>query len=300
MMRGGDGRGTGRQYGEYRMIAASGRRVRSSAVLTAALTCLVCVTGSRAATLREVQTEVAGVIAHPALRGASVGVCVVSLERNEVIFRQRGAVPMIPASNMKLVTVATALELLGPDHHCPLGSGDGESLRSLAPRILKPSDNALADALAARLPRAAGRPDLTVRQLAAETWGERDLYLCGVRWLDGSGLERGDRLTADFIVTLLVYAQRRSSWGDDFERALPIAGVDGTLRNRMVGTPAQGRVRAKTGTLTGVSALSGYADTLRGERLVFSMLMNGLACDTQRVRRLQGMICVALVGLGRE
>lgn len=281
------------------MRSAGRQRARRATLCTVLLVCLVGAGGPRAATLRQVQSEIAGIVAHPALRGASVGVCAVSLDRGEVIFREHAAVPMIPASNLKLVTVATALELLGPDRLCPVGGRNGETLRSLAPRILKPSDNALADALAAWLPGAAGRPDLTSRQLAAETWGERDLYLCGARWLDGSGLERGDKLTADFTVTLLTYA-RGAAWGADFERALPIAGVDGTLRTRMVGTPAQRRVRAKTGTLTGVSALSGYADTLAGERLVLSVMMNGFSCDRQRVRRMQDMVCVALVGLERE
>lgn len=281
------------------MIAHT-RRIRPGAVLAVLMACLAGAGASQAATLRQVQSAIAGIVAHPALQGATVGVCAVSLDRGEVIFREHAAVPMIPASNMKLVTVATALELLGPDRVCPIGAEDGQSLRRLAGLILKPSDNALADALAAWLPGAAGRPDLTSRQLAAETWGERDLYLCGASWLDGSGLERGDRLTADFTVALLAYARTADGWGRDFERALPIAGVDGTLRARMVGTPAQGRVRAKTGTLTGVSALSGYADTLTGERLVFSVMMNGFSCDRQRVRRMQDMICVALVGLERD
>jgi len=56
-------------------------------------------------------------------------------------------------------------------------------------------------------------------------------------------------------------------------------------------------VRAKTGTLTGVSALSGYADTACGERLVFSMIMNGYSCEIERVRRMQDQVCVALVSL---
>ena len=300
MRRGGNGCGTGWRHGERTMVMVVARRTRRAALLAVLVGCLACTQGSWAATLHEVQSQIAGIVAHPALQGATVGVCAVSADRDGVIFRQRGAVPMIPASNMKLVTVATALELLGPECVCPVGRDGGERLRSLAGRILKPSDNALADALAAWLPGAAGRTDLTSRQLAAETWGERDLYLCGASWLDGSGLERGDKLTADFTVALLTYTRAAEGWGGDFERALPIAGVDGTLRTRMIGTPAQRRVRAKTGTLTGVSALSGYADTRAGERLVFSVMMNGFACDKQRVRRMQDMICVALVGLERE
>ncbi len=275
------------------------RRARSVSVSLA----LACVLASsiclHAATLEQVQNEVAGIIAHPALADAGVGVCVASIDRDETIYRRNGALPLIPASNMKLVTVATALELLGSEAECPMGAHGPESLAELAAHILKPSDNDLAEALLGWLPTAAGRDDLTPRQLCAVTWGERDLFLRGVRWLDGSGLSRASMMTPDFTVALLRWMHERSRWGQVFESALPVAGVDGTLCTRMRDTPARGRVRAKTGTLTGVSALSGYARTRQGELLAFSVMMNGFSCDRQRARRLQDMVCVALVGLER-
>jgi D-alanyl-D-alanine carboxypeptidase/D-alanyl-D-alanine-endopeptidase (penicillin-binding protein 4) len=59
-----------------------------------------------------------------------------------------------------------------------------------------------------------------------------------------------------------------------FTNALPVAGVDGTLEKRMKGTAAEGRVRAKTGSLRWAGALSGYADTAAGERLAFALMLN--------------------------
>jgi serine-type D-Ala-D-Ala carboxypeptidase/endopeptidase (penicillin-binding protein 4) len=96
--------------------------------------------------------------------------------------------------------------------------------------------------------------------------------------VDGSGLSRMDQIAPDQLAALLRGAATRP-WFDTWFAALPVAGVadrmvGGTLRNRMRGTPAEGHVHAKTGSLTGVSGLSGYVDTAGGERLVFSMVTN--------------------------
>jgi D-alanyl-D-alanine carboxypeptidase/D-alanyl-D-alanine-endopeptidase (penicillin-binding protein 4) len=96
--------------------------------------------------------------------------------------------------------------------------------------------------------------------------------------VDGSGLSRMDQIAPDQLAGLLRGAAGRP-WFAEWYEALPIAGkadrlVGGTLRNRMRGTPAEGKVHAKTGSLTGVSGLSGYVDTAGGERLVFAMVTN--------------------------
>lgn len=90
---------------------------------------------------------------------------------------------------------------------------------------------------------------------------------------DASGLARDDLVTPRAMVILLRYAARQP-WGRDFMSTLPIAGVDGTLENRMKNDPATGLIEAKTGTLEHDRALSGYATTLRGEYLVFAILCN--------------------------
>jgi len=91
--------------------------------------------------------------------------------------------------------------------------------------------------------------------------------------VDGSGLSRHDFVTANASVELLTFISRRSI-ANAFREALPIAGVDGTLANRMKNTAAAGNVRAKTGTVEAVSSLSGYATSAAGERLVFSIMVN--------------------------
>jgi D-alanyl-D-alanine carboxypeptidase/D-alanyl-D-alanine-endopeptidase (penicillin-binding protein 4) len=90
---------------------------------------------------------------------------------------------------------------------------------------------------------------------------------------DGSGLARDDLVTPRAMVMLLRYAARQP-WGNDFISTLPAAGVDGTLEDRMKNTAATGVIEAKTGTLEHDHALSGYATTLGGEYLAFSILCN--------------------------
>ncbi|WP_051426212.1 D-alanyl-D-alanine carboxypeptidase/D-alanyl-D-alanine endopeptidase [Jiangella gansuensis] len=95
---------------------------------------------------------------------------------------------------------------------------------------------------------------------------------------DGSGLSRRNLVPAAEITDLLLAVQDRP-WFDTWYEALPIAGVSdrmvgGTLRSRMRNTPAAGNVHAKTGSLTGASALSGYVDDADGRRLIFSIMFN--------------------------
>ena len=90
---------------------------------------------------------------------------------------------------------------------------------------------------------------------------------------DGSGLSTNNLVTPRAVAALLQYAIRQP-WGPDFMATLPIAGVDGTLEDRMKGTPAAGLIQAKTGGLERVHALSGYATTVGGEYLVFSIFVN--------------------------
>ena len=100
---------------------------------------------------------------------------------------------------------------------------------------------------------------------------------------DGSGLSRNDLISANTTVALLTFMTKHKYFAQ-FRDALPIAGVDGTLRTRMRGTPAEGNVRAKTGSLSSVASLSGYVTTAGGEHLVFSMMLNNYP-DASAVRR---------------
>jgi D-alanyl-D-alanine carboxypeptidase/D-alanyl-D-alanine-endopeptidase (penicillin-binding protein 4) len=93
---------------------------------------------------------------------------------------------------------------------------------------------------------------------------------------DGSGLSRDDLVTPRAVVQLLRFISQQP-WGADYIATLPIAGVDGTLENRMRDTTASGRVFAKTGSLEHVRAMSGYATTVRDEHLIFTIFGNNNA-----------------------
>jgi len=117
--------------------------------------------------------------------------------------------------------------------------------------------------------------------------------------VDGSGLSYYNLLTAEAITQLLESMTRQREIFPLFYASLPIAGVDGTLRNRMKGTPAEGNVRAKTGSLSSVSSLSGYVTTADGERLAFSMLMQNFIYPTKLYQQAQDKIAVLLASFSR-
>ncbi len=148
-------------------------------------------------------------------------------------------------------------------------------LREIMPHMMKPSQNQIAEAFLRTigLERAGvGTADsgrrVVERQFAA--WNiPPDRFI--VR--DGSGLSRSDLISPEAIVGILE-AMRKSPNFQVFYDALPIAGVDGTIRTRMRGTPAENNLRAKTGTLSMVRSLSGYVRTADGRLLEFSILCN--------------------------
>jgi serine-type D-Ala-D-Ala carboxypeptidase/endopeptidase (penicillin-binding protein 4) len=90
---------------------------------------------------------------------------------------------------------------------------------------------------------------------------------------DGSGLSRENLVSPAAVVQLLKFAHQQP-WGKLFEDTLPVAGVDGSLAERLKTPPGKGAVRAKTGSLNHVNSLSGYATTTSGEQIAFSILCN--------------------------
>jgi len=112
---------------------------------------------------------------------------------------------------------------------------------------------------------------------------------------DGSGLSRQNLVSPGAVIALLAYMWR-SPHKEAWLETLPIAGVDGSLQARFLATPAAEILRAKTGTLTHVSALSGYIDAPDGRRLAFSVFANNYSGDAARVRGIIDRLSTALFG----
>lgn len=111
---------------------------------------------------------------------------------------------------------------------------------------------------------------------------------------DGSGLSRHDLITPRAAVALLTYAQKQS-WFPAYFASLPIAGVDGTLQERLKDTIAAGRIHAKTGSVEHVRTLSGYADIPSGRRLIFSFLSNNMAGKSHEAGDALDALTIAMI-----
>lgn len=112
---------------------------------------------------------------------------------------------------------------------------------------------------------------------------------------DGAGESRYNLITPDQMVKLLKYAANHFTMGPEFMAAMPLAGLDGTLTNKFKAPHLRGNIRAKTGSLAGVSCLAGYFIGDRGDRFAFSIMVNGFVGSSVKYQLLQEEILATLV-----
>ena len=178
------------------------------------------------------------------------------------------------------------------------------ALHQILGAFLKPSQNQIGEMLfkSIALQRTDTGSYRVGRRLVAERlrgWGAEP---GGFQVMDGSGLSRQDLVSPETIARVLD-AMRKSPHFQTYYDALPVAGIDGTLRGRMRSTTAEANVRGKTGTLSNVRSLSGYVTTANGRLLIFSVLCNNYLVPTAYITRVQDTIAVRLsrlrgVGVG--
>jgi D-alanyl-D-alanine carboxypeptidase/D-alanyl-D-alanine-endopeptidase (penicillin-binding protein 4) len=163
-------------------------------------------------------------------------------------------------------------------------------------RMMKESDNLYAEAMYYQIAASTGNRPATAKN--ARTVEKRLVQKLGLdpsryRFADGSGLSLYNYVSAELEVRMLRYAYENDNIYNHLIQAMPVAGVDGTLKKRMRGAFTKGNVKAKTGTVTGVSSLAGYCTAANGHHLAFSIINNGIM-HTRNGRAFQDKVCTVM------
>ena len=172
-------------------------------------------------------------------------------------------------------------------------------LRELLQMINKNSDNFYAECLFKTLGSAySGQQGNSFfsTQAILNYIEDNSIYSIGTKIVDGSGISRFDQVTAGALVGLLEKVYFNFKQFDDFFNSLSIAGVDGTLRKRMIGTPAENNFRGKTGTLNGVSSIAGYVTTADDDDIIVCIMFEYTKGGTSKYKSIQDGIIEILAG----
>ena len=187
---------------------------------------------------------------------------------------------------------------LQKDSTCQLIAVYETSVQKVLKQMMKESDNLNAEAMFTRLGiQASGNTHVSadesleaVQALVRALGLNPDDY----RFADGCGLSMYDYVSPELLVALLRYAYNHDNIFPHLFRSLPVAGVDGTLKNRMrKGSPAYQRVHAKTGSYTGINTLAGYLETNSKRYLAFAIMCQN-QIKASEARALQDAICELL------
>ncbi len=192
-----------------------------------------------------------------------------------------------------------------PKRSLLLAQHSSRPLFLIVEEMMKSSDNLIADCLFKKMgehrfgaPGTWKKGSQAAREFLAQTVG---VNIDKVVIMDGCGLSRYNLMSAHQFVEFLNWMHQQFSCCSEFMSSLPISGIDGTLDKRMAKTGMKGKVRAKTGSMTGISSLSGYLTTKDGELLAFSILQNGFTGKTSEYKtQIEDEICALLVNFSRE
>ena len=250
-------------------------------------------------------------------QSSQLGLVVYDITDGKYIFTVNGDHRMRPASCQKLVTAISALDLLGGNYSfVPRIDEAGEgwcwddditsqlpyrdrrtwTMAEILQPMMKDSDNRLAESLFWQLSRLSGK----FGELKSAVFNiEKTLQKAGVstgagyRIADGSGLSLYNYITPNILNALLVYAWFNPEIRLYLVPSLPVGGVDGTLKKRFHGTNAYNNIFAKTGTVSGISSLSGYANGGNGHVISFCIINQGVERGSMG-RDFQDQVCIAI------
>ena len=210
------------------------------------------------------------------LGDVSIGYVIMDCTKNnpQVIAEYNPTQKFIPASTQKLLTTGAALELLGSQVAHQVIITNLNSLNWLANRLLrKVGENIYGK-----------RENDYGCKAVMEFWKNKGIDVTGMMMYDGCGLSKENSLTPKTLIDVLYY-MTFSPHFPVFYSSLPLSGISGTLHRYMKGTPAEGMIHAKTGTVNGVKSFAGYVNTLSGKKLIFAIIVNNFTCRTKVVKK---------------
>lgn len=184
------------------------------------------------------------------------------------------------------VASESQMQMLADAHSAPLST--------LVVDMMKRSDNLIANALFKTVGALYNRAPATWENSGAAVrtiLKENHVDTAGMQVIDGSGLSRDNRVTPLQLLQVLTVAYNDPAVAPTYLQALPVGGLNGTLRNRLGTRDIIGKVKAKTGTMHGVSSLSGYVEGNSGEILAFSIIVNDFNGGVYIYHTLQDKLC---------
>jgi D-alanyl-D-alanine carboxypeptidase/D-alanyl-D-alanine-endopeptidase (penicillin-binding protein 4) len=226
--------------------------------------------------LDSLQLSLKKLIDDPLLRDASIGYMIIDCtgKTPQILAENSPSKTMIPASTLKLFVTGAALEIIGAAVVPEVYTINQLSINWRASKLLRRIGG-----------EKYGRTtnDNGYRAIL-DFWARKGLDLSGIHFDDGNGLSRNNAISPKMLVDLLTVMQY-SPWYGTFYSSLPVAGISGTMKKALKGTPAVGHVRAKTGTIAGVKSLAGYVSCFSGRKLVFAIIINNYTCKKKVLKQ---------------
>lgn len=254
----------------------------------------------------------------PMFLSTQLGIVVYDVTAGKELFSFNADHRLRPASCQKLVTAISALDLLGGNYsfvpqidqpgggwcwddditsQMPYRERRTWTMTEILQPMMKDSDNKIAESLFWQLSRLAEGKFGELKSAVVNI--EKTLQNAGIspgtgyRIADGSGLSLYNYITPNMLNALLIYAWSQPEIRLHLIPSLPVGGVDGTLKKRFHGTNAYNNIYAKTGTVTGVSSLAGYANGGNGHVLSFCIINQGVERGSHG-RDFQDQVCIAI------
>jgi D-alanyl-D-alanine carboxypeptidase len=212
----------------------------------------------------------------PLVQNASLGYMIVDITSQSpvVVADYHAKEPMIPASTLKIFVTAAALEFFGKQIIPEVTVTNQMSVNWRASKLLRKIGGKVYHSSTT----AAGAKAIM------DFWTTKGVDTHGMYFYDGNGLSRNNAISPKQLVDAL-NSMRASPYFQVFYESLPLAGMTGTLHKAMKGSAAQGRIRAKTGTINSVKSFAGYVHSVSGRKLVFSLIVNNFDCRVKLMKK---------------